>query len=313
MDFNEFVEYIRNEIGDYLLNEDIDNIMIQPVTKNNNQKLTGLVIKLENENIVPNIYLEPYYEAYEDGHSLDEIMRDIVALYKQQVEHVRKSEFMDIASYTKDEIYDKVIYKVCNYESNKDRLSGTLYKQDMDLCKELRLVVELNEDGVASCSVTNAMLVKYDLDINTLWEKATENTEKMFPPVVQDLGNMLSMMGGPEMPNAGIYVLSNKQSVNGAAAMYYNNNKIEQLADELECNFYIIPSSIHEVLLVPDNSGMNAKYLQEIVLEANSMIVEPKDRLSGSVYKFDNETRTISIAEKDPELTKQQEIIKGKE
>ena len=91
------------------------------------------------------------------------------------------------------------------------------------------------------------------------------------------------------------YVLSNSTSVGGATVLLYPE-VMEHLAQGAGANFFILPSSIHESILILDTGEMDAKELQAMVMSVNQTNVSPEERLSDEVYYYDREEHCLSMA-----------------
>ena len=96
-----------------------------------------------------------------------------------------------------------------------------------------------------------------------------------------------------------MYVLTNSTGSLGAAALFYPDVK-EKAAELMGSDYYILPSSVHEVILVPDNPSIDAKDLCKMVKEANRTVVEEKDILSDNVYHYSREDRRLDKVSAEP-------------
>lgn len=97
-----------------------------------------------------------------------------------------------------------------------------------------------------------------------------------------------------------MYVLTTESGNLGASALFYPDVQ-DKAADLMGSGYYVLPSSVHECILVPDTAGHNEKDLCAMVREANRSVVEPKDVLSDNVYHFDKDSRQLSRVAADRE------------
>ena len=120
MEFNDFCNEIRDNIGEYLLGYDFDNIQLQEVTHSNNTPHTGLVISREDVNIAPTIYMEQYYRQYQDTGDMDAVIKEIAETYKASPESTNdlRTEIFN----QKEQYFSNCYLKVVNYEKNKEML-----------------------------------------------------------------------------------------------------------------------------------------------------------------------------------------------
>ena len=91
-----------------------------------------------------------------------------------------------------------------------------------------------------------------------------------------------------------MYVLSNDVGLNGATSIVYDN-VVKQFADKQCCNVFVLPSSVHEVMLVPENDETDADFLQSLVVEANQSAVGLIDLLSDNIYYYDRKDNELIV------------------
>ena len=120
MEFNDFCNEIRDNIGEYLLGYDFDNIQLQEVTHNNNTTHTGLLISRSEVNVAPTIYMEQYYKQYQDTGDMDAVIKEIAETYKASLESTNdlQTEIFN----QKEQYFSNCYLKVVNYEKNKEML-----------------------------------------------------------------------------------------------------------------------------------------------------------------------------------------------
>ncbi len=227
MDLNEFAEYVRDNIGNYLMSFDIEKIDINRVEKTNGVMLTGLVVVPVEERISPSIYLENFYAEYEMGVDMESILQKISNEYMEAHELMLQNDFNRLA----DNIDASGLFlKAVNYSRNKERLQNVVYERYMDLALEVRMLFGSNEDGVASASVTYELLDRLDMSRKEVIERARENTPELFPTQFDKLSSILKNRGmidveieGMEDMMPSVYVLTNMQNVNGAIYIAYED------------------------------------------------------------------------------------------
>ena len=108
----------------------------------------------------------------------------------------------------------------------------------------------------------------------------------------------------PDIPDT-MFVLTNDTKVNGAAAIL--NDDIRQEIAEKVGDFYMLPSSIHETLIIPKDAGMEFKELEQMVQEVNQTQVAPGERLSDHVYEYDAKEHELFRSDRAEERVKQKE------
>lgn len=298
MEFAEFCETVRNEIADYLMQYDIENVRIQQIDKNNGITMTGLLITQQDSDIAPSIYLEKFYNAYSQGRSMESILQEISGVYRDACVQISRKDisFLEDA----DSYYDRVYLKVVNYEKNKDMLRDVPFRKYMDMAVTMRILVNHGPEHTASTQLTYPMIARMELNQKQLWEQAVKNTKEYFPVRLEKMDNLIRRLT-PEwidepIPDMGIYVLTNKDMVYGATAILYAQEEMEALARENNTSYYILPSSVNEMLLVPEREYPDAEELQAMVALVNMNEVRDEEILSDSVYRYDKDSGEISMA-----------------
>lgn len=291
MEFKEFVEYVKNEVCDYLLQYNIDKVYVEEVRKNNGIKLTGLIIATKDETVYPNIYLEGYYKLLEGGKELSEIMQIISDDYKAAKDNLSINSISVDIEHLKQNIFIKVI----NYEKNKEQLNNCPYIRFHDLAISFRYLVDLSETGISSALLRNSDKERLNISTEELYKNALENTKRLFPPVIERLGTMLADKFEDDSLNCqenNLYILTNNQGINGASYIVYEDI-ISDFAKTHDTDLFILPSSIHEILLLPVEDSMDKEELVEMVKEINSYAVPDLDYLSDNVYFYDRKIGKI--------------------
>ncbi|MBE5944094.1 MAG: hypothetical protein E7258_04140 [Lachnospiraceae bacterium] len=291
MDFNEFVGIVVELIPEYLLQYDVDDIRVEKVHKNNGIVCTGMAICLKGETISPNIYLEYYYNLYSEGKNIDDILGLIRDEYNQAKDRIDKEGYVDM---TKEDLKDCVFLKIVNYERNKIVLEECPYISFQDLAITYRYLVKKDSDGIASAIIKNSDLKRWNIKAEDLYEIALENTKKFFPPVLKPLNIMLrELMGDINLSDdAELNVLTNTQGINGATNIIFDDI-LYNFAKKYDSDIYILPSSIHEVLLLPVSEKAKHKDLIEMVKEINQYVVGEMDYLSDNVYIYSLKEKCI--------------------
>lgn len=282
------------------------SVTVKDVVKNNGVKLKGLIIQAPHQNICPTIYLEYFYQMYCENQTDDDSLKDIeMAIYKSYLESNNKSK-MDMSWFTDwSKIKDRICCKVINYDGNRELLMSIPHFHILDLAVVFYYSYHDEIMGSGTIQIYNSHLEMWGVTKEELLEVAKENTQKLFPSVVSSMVEMaISCLGTGELSmeevracEAGMpmYIVSNKQKVYGAINLF----NVELLRDfantKNKCNFWILPSSLHEVLLVPDDGRACAVELLNMVTEVNSTQVMPEEVLANSIYKFVYATGEIRL------------------
>lgn len=308
LSFEEFQEHIKEHIKEYLPDEFSDaKVTLTTISKLNGVELHGINVmrSLEGQKhaISPTIYLESFYDNYENGMELDLILEKIANLERQGMNP--RKEIEEVANnYTNfDYAKDRIVMTVINAEMNESYLQNKPHRNVEDLAVIYRVLVGGIGDSTASIIVTKDHMNKWGITEDELYEIAMENSKKILPVYVSSMEKLMrELLPEAELNEnidasmeSGMYVITNNRKVNGVSAMLYSD-ALEQLAEKMGSDLYIFPSSIHEVIVVAANEDRLAGY-EEIVKEVNRVDVSREEFLSDHVYKYDAKSRTITIAE----------------
>lgn len=276
----EFLDYVEEHILEYVRDPEEKKVTIRQITKNNNISLHGLCIGREEETCQPIIYVDSFYTEYRNGADLGEVLCRMGALYEEgRTDCPIEPDLYRDYGYMKGNLF----FRLVNYEKNKKLLEDCPFERVEDLAVTFRWFAHHNRDGMASALIRSQDLELWGVTREQLIRDARENTEKVFPALLRPMEQIFPQMkGGREK----LYVLSNKEGINGAGAVLYQGI-LDRFSEKIQGGFYILPSSIHEVLLLPEEEGSDPSALAELVKEVNRTVVEKEEILSDRVYYYE--------------------------
>ena len=300
----EFVEALKEDLyqkGTEVRSED------KAVEKLNGEGYDAVVISPVDSKIGVTLNVEPYFEAFQDGVSMD----DVVAKASDTViKGIENQPEVDVASLMNYEVMkDKLIMEVVSTEANADMLANVPHVEMEDMSVVYRFVIDSNDDGRATILATNNMLEAMGITPEQLHEDALKNAPELKPAVITGMSEVMAemmemspeemaMMGMPTDPaDEQMFVATVPDKIHGAGVLAYQDF-MDQAAERVGGSFYILPSSLHEVLLVPDNGQMNLQDLEAMVREVNATQVAPEDKLTDNVYHYDAEAKVFELGEK---------------
>lgn len=283
-------------------------VTVQDVNKNNGLVLTGITVLKKGCNIAPTIYLNQVFEQYQEGRTMESVCREIIRVYE---EHKVHSDF-DV-SYVTDfsKVQNSICYKLINAEKNTELLADAPHVRVEDLAVIFYILVSSDAEGTGTITIKNNMLELWDVDTDVLYELALMNTQRMFRGTVQSMANVMMDILSKQMDEESaeefydmmvdaedtipMYVCSNAMKLNGAGVILYNG-LLQEFADRVDSDVFILPSSIHETLLIPVNADMDVEYLREMVRTVNRTEVAPDEILSDNVYYYNRLTDRVELA-----------------
>jgi hypothetical protein len=292
MNYQEFLKNIQTQLSVLLPDADLH---IQQIARNNGNFYDGLVIVRGGINIAPTIYLMPYYHRYLDGVSLEDIYADILDTYQNNL----PEQNFDTTIFTCfAKVKDRIVMRVINYERNLELLAQVPHFRYLDLAIVFYCLLSSDETTQASILIYNQHLSFWGIDADTLYECAIVNTPNLLPHKMTDMTSILKEVLGEdvmdETSDIPMYVLTNRYHTNGACVILYDQ-LLKQLADFFNRDLVVLPSSIHEVLLVPVEVSVDLAQYDRMVQEVNETQLADDEVLSNHAYFFSRANGLLSL------------------
>lgn len=296
----EFAEHVAKHLFDSVpeLNES-HQIEVRDVTKNNGRILTGIIIKANDSNIAPTIYMNDGFKRYLDGADVETLIESYLEVYEES----KLSHDFSVDFFTDfEKVKDKLTLKLINAERNREMLESCPHILLHDLAAIFQVKVDTLECGNATITVRKEHAAMWNVGTASLLTYAKLNMEKKELFRIQSMLEVLygaMCMSEDEVTSMDImpmYVMTNESKVNGAVGMIFTE-KLQAFAERHECNLIILPSSTHEIIILLDDGCADISGLAEIVKAVNDTEVREEDFLSDSVYYYDKDSRELQIAD----------------
>lgn len=294
MNYQEFMNDVVNHISSSVQNG--QKVSLQPVIKNNGTVLDGLIIYDPILNISPTIYLNPYYHRYLNGVSMDDIYEDILSTYYN---NIPKEDF-DISIFKDFENAKKrITFKLVSKERNEGLLQEIPYVNFQDLMLIFQCTITDYMEDYATILIHNEHLSLWSITTEELCKIAIENTPILLPYRFDSMDNILEELHfykHSEFNYLNMYILTNKLKIHGATCIAYPH-LLRSIANYLEDDLIILPSSIHEVLIIPKNSS-NPDYsksdFNNMIRDINETELSDEEVLSDHAYYYNRDTGELS-------------------
>lgn len=328
MDFNQFVDEVKGGIKLFLPREYEDaQVRVEEMRKLNENYL-GIAILKENQVLAPTFNLNQLYEMYQSDPqiSMESIMRNITGVVLDTPEQ------FDLKSITEYEnAKEKLFIRVSSAEKNGEMLQNVPHQIREDLVITYHLAISMDEVGRGSTTITNDMLKRYGISEEQLHADAMESSPKIMPLHVEAMKNVIKqIIGGDNKPliqdkgfkameeviseglkeGEPMFVITNQQTMDGASAIFYPE-VMKQLGECFQGDFFILPSSIHETIVLPDKGDFDYLSLKSIVQEINNNQVLEEEQLTNDVYHYDVKERVFERADKFEKRQKEVQIGKN--
>lgn len=298
MEYSIFCEEVRRKVAEKTEHK----TKIIDVLKNNNLTLKALSIIEEKSNVSPQIYLEDFYDKFINsvtGIDIDDIAESVISFYeKHRVESVTGDFFHNF-----EDLRNNIHYKIINADANKTLLDSVPNDIFLDLAKVYVVNVNLPGIGLGNILINNKHLEIWQVTVNDLERAAFENLQNE-EILFQSLNDMVSSIvleneiGDFDIDcldeNGFMYVLSNKDKFLGAR-LFLRKNLLHDIAEKLKSDLIILPSSLHEVIILKDKYKNDVDNLRDMVQDVNGSVVDKQDFLSDNVYLYVREENKIEI------------------
>lgn len=286
-----FMELLTRELRKYFSEEEYE-IEGDVFLKINDTKRLGLVIRKIGETIAPTVYIDHFYDDYiKKKCTLEEIASQ---LWQVVCGFDAREDAYQSFSVELEDCREKIIFRLISQEKNSAYLTHLPHLPFLNLAIIFVVVHQLSDQGLESICITNELQKKWNISTKDLYTLAAENTPRLLPPSMNTMAQTIESFFGEETkeylesekPIPHIYIISNKYGINGASTLLYEGF-IQHIAEEKEQNFYILPSSIHEILLIPDTVQGILPRLSEMVRDINENHVRTDEILSDQAYYYD--------------------------
>ncbi len=299
LSFQKFIEKVKTEI--HLLCGDGYQIIMEPVPQNNGTEQTGIDIRKEQGEEMAHLCLDAYYEQYLAGMTVEEAARDIWDIFNSfEQSGVSEGLLNDF-----EKVKNKVVFSLVNYGMNKERLESMPYVPYLDLAILFYVLLDRTENGERTAVITNKELAAWGTTKEELLRLARQNTPRLYMAEVNSLNDVMKsfvkdkkskdffdeFIGEEELP---LYVLSNRHNVKGAAVILYDG-LLKEMSKVLGHDLLILPSSVHEVLVMAYDKTMDFLSIRDMVEHINEVEVPVCDVLSNQIYRYNREKDQVSL------------------
>ena len=328
MNFEEFINTVKDTIKNYLPEEYKDAEVKLLENRKLNTHYTGLTVTRKGDTLAPTINLNALFENYgqQTENNLASVMEEVASVIQHTPGKFDIGRVMDY-----DSVKKNLFMKLSAAEKNADILDHAPHIIKEDLAITFHIMLDQSEAGAATTMIKDQMLEAYGVDLQQLYQDALHNSPVIAPAQIENMGEVLERMMLEDMKAAGapaeviqemekdlqetsrdnpMTVITNDRSTDGAAAIFYPG-VMDQLGERMKGDYFILPSSVHEILVVPDDGNISFRELTDMVKEVNRTQVAPEDRLTDQVYHYDTADRIFEKAGTFAERKKQKEAEKG--
>ena len=295
MDITDFAQKVCKAVREKLGGQ--HTVELKEVRKNNGVLLHGLLISSGSHNVVPTIYLDHFFRAYNDGMTFAEILRRLLEVYGQDV----PARSIDMEFFREfEKVKNRICFRLIGQAGNEELLKDIPYVEFLDMAICFFYAYKGNELGEGSILIHNSHMEMWECSVADLMGLARQNTPALFPWQCCTMEEVIREMIDKERQEellaeeVPMKVLSNRQRTNGAACLIYPE-VLERLAEECKTDLYILPSSIHETILLADSGREIPGELKSMIVQVNRTQVAPEEVLTDSLYRYDRGKKRVEI------------------
>lgn len=292
MEYKQFKEKLRREVQ-----REVGagaEVFFQKIKRNNQVRQEGMVVREKGDGISSILPVFELYGKYQESKSMRQVVTAALKMLEEKPKILEKSLPKTWAE-ARGKIHAELVY----YDWNKDALENVPYQRFLNFAVVYRMEVPMLEECEAGMRVNHHLMEMWGITKEQLHKTAMENLEnetyqiRLISKVLGELmGTVLEM---PE-DTTGEYVLSNARCRYGAVGML-RKDILQGFSERIGGNFYILPSSVHELILVPEIFPICTEYLKEMVGEVNESAVVREEWLSEDVYYYDCEKHEVKICD----------------
>ena len=293
MNYDEFLDFAKNETLSAIPGVAAQS---QQVEKLQGESYTGLAVRPEGTNTAVTLNLTEAFDRYQDRpDSLPVLMGEIVNGIREALSQIPQVDAEQLGDY--NQVKDRLVMQVIPVEPNAAILESIPHKTIEDIAVVYRIDVSDSRHHDASILIKNQMLDQFGITPEQLHQDAVLSQIEHRPPTLKNMSEMMAEMSGGfmEMEESPMWVATVEGGINGASVVQIPEF-MDQAAEKLGGDFFVLPSSIHECLFIRDDGAFEREQLESMVRGVNATEVSPADFLSDSVYHYDADERIFEKA-----------------
>lgn len=294
MDYVQFTNQLLALVQSQLTPE--ETFTLESVPKNNGVSIDAFCFQNTAYNPSPLIHVDDWYQHYQNGQALDSIAKDILD-FARNLPSFPSDIVEQLMRFS--EIRTHLVFKLIHYEKNKEMLRSIPHQRFLDLAVVCCILLPTLTDTFASIIVSDYHLRYWNLSQEELFSHVRSNVNELYPPVVCTIDETLGTSAPDDFDgdklslSQTMYVFTNPLSHFGASAVFYGGDALDRLANQLDHNLFLLPSSIHEFIIVPATEENDWFSLTELVQQVNALDLDPAEWLSDHAYYYSREHQAI--------------------
>ncbi len=280
---NRLPDMIRERLGDYQL----ESVYAHDVMKNNSQVLLGVTVVPKEQDMAPCIYVEPYLPPdparFSDERIWDGIAERMARDFRYALEVIEPDQ---VELFDENGLEEKLILELISRDRNRELLENGVYKEYLDLAAVLRWEM-ICGGRIGSVSVSKPVFRKWGRSLDELYQIALRNTMRKYPLRIEPLRDVIEDLSQGLLPSTDspFFYVGTERGIQGSIAILYPG-ALREIYRRIGEEYYIIPSSINELLALPAQDVAGLEYLKDLISEINSNMLERTEVLTDALYVY---------------------------
>ena len=268
----------------------IKRISRRETVKNNDTVMEMLLVELEDGRAAPILYLQDLYKTYREGATMDEIIQGLCELFTAYSEiRIPMENKLNELLEDFEKVKPLIEFRLINGARNKRRMEGKPFSRMGEFLLSYQIQLSDGHGGIYSTQVTEQMLQEWGIDEAELHEIAVSNMDLpenyLLQPIEEATGISIDSSVKPE-DRPEMFILTSKMKINGASVIFSEEVR-QKVGDRVGGDYYLLPSSIHEWVVIPKRWARSSQEMEDMVQAANADAVEEEDFLSDHAYEYD--------------------------
>ena len=250
------------------------------------------MMKLTPDNpCAPVIYYEQYESWLESGnHTLDDVLDDI----ERQLETRSLMHGLEFQNY--EQMEEKLVFRIINYEKNEELLQTAPFRRLFDLAIVCKAILAFSDGMEGSMLVTHSLIKSWGITEDELFEVAEKNTSENYSVLIRSVGEVfqgygmeleeLERLTNEPLQMDRMMFVADAAASNCGGLCLLRKDKFREFANEYNMDLYILPSSIHELVIIPKKDDIKEEQLLSMIHEVNSHVVDKEEFLSNHLYCY---------------------------
>ncbi|MCD8082833.1 MAG: DUF5688 family protein [Clostridiales bacterium] len=312
MSYDEFLDTILSGFTKRLGEDYQFHIHILP--RNNGAMTDALFFSRPGQSAMPVVSLRPYYERICGGEiTADQALEEILSLICHS-SPLQADEITGLEDF--DRIRERIMFRLIHTESNPAILADVPHIPFLDLSIVFYLFLKRRGKAQMTTIIRNIHAGKWGVTAADLWTLARKNTPREYParvmpmqdvlrqlvPSPSDISTAVTALDRPD--RSPLYVATNQSGLYGSACILYPD-MLREIAGRLDSDLALLPSSVHEILILPADPDTPYQELSQMVTSINREQVDCEDQLSNQVYLYRRDDRLVHVMTNGPKLVGQ--------